>query len=81
MVVTRDRDISCQLIDFTPAPDIKRDVAAETLFRESAVKAVNMVTKFEIPDLPPLDTDKVVFDLDLKRVVDGPIGVDVASRK
>lgn len=81
MVVTKDRDISCQLIDFTPAPDIKRDVAAETLFRESAVKAVNMVTKFEIPDLPPMDTDKVVFDLDLKRVVDGPIGVDVASRK
>jgi hypothetical protein len=82
MVVTKDRDISCQLIDFTPAADIKRDVAAETLFRESAVKAVNMVTKFEIPDLPqPLDADKVVFDLDLKRVVDGPVGVDVASRK
>lgn len=82
MVVTRDRDISCQLIDFQPAADIKRDVAAETLFRESAVKAVNMVTKFEIPDLPqPLDADKVVFDLDLKRVVDGPVGVDVASRK
>ncbi len=81
MIVTKDRDIGCQLIDFTPAPDIKRDVAAETLFRESAVKAVNMVTKFEIPDLPPLDSDKVVFDLDLKRVVDGPVGVDVANRK
>ncbi len=82
MVVTKDRDIGCQLIDFTPAPDIKRDVAAETLFRESAVKAVNMVTKFEIPELPtPLDSDKVVFDLDLKRVVDGPVGVDVANRK
>ncbi len=81
MVVTKDRDIGCQLIDFTPAPDIKRDVAAEKLFRESAVKAVNMVTKFEIPDLPPLDSDKVVFDLDLKRVVDGPVGVDVATRK
>lgn len=81
MVVTKDRDIGCQLIDFTPAPDIKRDVAAETQFREAAVKAVNMVTKFEIPDLPPLDSDKVVFDLDLKRVVDGPVGVDVANRK
>ncbi|CAN5399712.1 hypothetical protein BH10CYA1_BH10CYA1_00280 [soil metagenome] len=82
MVVTKDRDIGCQLIDFVPAPDIKRDVAAETLFRESAVKAVNMVTKFEIPDLPtPLDSDKVVFDLDLKRLVDGPVGVDVANRK
>jgi hypothetical protein len=79
MVVTKDRDISCQLIDFKPATDT-RDVAAETLFRESAVKAVNMVTKFEIPDLPgPTESDKVVFDLDLKRVVDGPVGVDVAS--
>jgi hypothetical protein len=82
MVVTKDRDISCQLIDFQPATDIKRDAVAETFFRESALKAVRMVTKFEIPELPtPLDSDKVVFDLDLKRVVDGPVGVDVASSR
>jgi hypothetical protein len=82
MVVTKDRDISCQLIDFQPATDIKRDAVAETFFRESALKAVRMVTKFEIPELPtPLVSDKVVFDLDLKRVVDGPVGVDVASSR
>ncbi|HEY9676376.1 MAG TPA: hypothetical protein V6C76_00070 [Drouetiella sp.] len=80
MVVTKDREVGCQLIDFQPAPDIKRDQKAETKFRESAVKAVDMVTKFEIPDLPtPFNGDKVVFDLDLRRTVDGPGGVDIAS--
>lgn len=81
--VTAGRDLSCQLLDFYPAADMDRNVTAETAFRETAVRVVNSVNRFEIPELPPLSPDKKVvsFDVDLKRTVDGPAGIDVASAR
>lgn len=77
--ITTARDLSCRLVDFTPAEDMDRNVVAETAFREAAVKAVNSVRTFEIPELPPMQGhNRVTFDVEMKRTIDGPIGIDVA---
>jgi len=80
VTVTRVRDLSCQMVDFTPAPDIERNVLAETTFREAALRAVHLVNKFEIPDFPNNSSESsVTFDVQMKRLVGGKPGVDVAS--
>jgi hypothetical protein len=80
VTVTRDRMLVGKVTNFTPAVDVERDVAAETNFRESAVKAVNLVSQFEIPEFPPTaNVPAVTFEIDMKRDVDGPVGFDVAA--
>lgn len=80
VTVTRDRMVAGKVIEFTPAPDVERDAAAETSFKEAALNAVNLVSQFEIPEFPQeADTPSVTFDVDLKRDVDGPVGFDVAA--
>lgn len=79
VTVRADHDISAQVVNFTPAVDIERNIPRETDFRESAVNVVNSVGFFEIPDFPATKVDQVVFDIDLKRTVDGPGGVSVAG--
>jgi len=80
VTVTRDRELVGKVVAFTPAPDVERDVTAETSFREAAVKAVNLVSQFEIPEFPPTaEVPSVTFEVVMKRDVDGPVGFDVAA--
>jgi len=80
VTITRARTISCELAEFVPAPDLARDVTAETSFREAAVRAAKNVYGFEIPEFPPdAQQEQVTFDVQLKRTVDGPLGYKVAS--
>lgn len=75
VTVMADHNISARVLDYTAAPDMARDIPMETQFRETAVQIVNHIGFFEIPDFPSPGTDKVVFEIDLKRSVDGPTGV------
>ncbi|HEY9785080.1 MAG TPA: hypothetical protein V6D17_06735 [Candidatus Obscuribacterales bacterium] len=80
VTVESNRNVSCELVSFNPVPDISRDVTAETNFRESAVKAVKLVNRWEIPEFPSYsDRQSVTFEVELKRTVDGPCGIDVPS--
>jgi len=80
VTITRNRDLSCQVIDFFPAPYAERNVASETAFREAALGAVNLVGKFEIPEFPQTpDLQAVTFDVEMKRTVDGAVGFDIAA--
>ncbi len=80
VTVTKDRDMSCQVVDFAPAPYVSRDVPQETNFRETAVRCVNLVSKYEIPEFPKASTLKqVTFDVEMKRTVDGTSGFGIAS--
>lgn len=78
VTVKPDHDISGRVVDFTPAPDVERNVPRETEFRERAVGAIDNIGYFEIPNFPS-KTDQVVFDIDLKRLVDGPGGVSIVG--
>ncbi len=76
----RASGLSFQIVDFVPAPGVEREAAAETAFRETALRAVNQVTDYELPSFPESSTlDTVSFDVDMKRLVDGPQGFDVAT--
>lgn len=80
VTVTKDRMLAGKVVDFTPASDVERNAAEETAFRQAAIKAVNMVSEFEIPEFPSsADVPSVTFEVDMKREVDGPAGFDVAS--
>lgn len=80
VTVTKDRMVGGKVIDFTPAVDVERNVAAETAFKVAALNAVNLVSQFEIPEFPKnADAPSVTFEVDLKRDVDGPVGFDVAA--
>ena len=80
VTVTKSRDLSCQITDFTPAPDVVRDIGKETAFREAAVRAVNLVSRFEIPEFPQgSDLKKITFDVELKRTIDGSTPFSSAS--
>jgi len=79
VTVKADHDISGQVIEFTPAADIERNVQRETEFREMAVKIVDQIGFFEIPDFPNPPSSQVVFDIDLKRTVNGPTGISVVG--
>ena len=79
VTIDQARDVSGRLIDFTPAEGITPNPAAEIKFREAAVRAVNNVRPFEIPNLPPMmGRKKVTFDVEMSRKVDGPVGVNIA---
>ncbi len=80
VTVTRDRDLVGRVREFWPAADVARDVDEETDFRSEALKSVNLVSSFEIPEFPEgSDLPSVSFEVDLKRKVDGPTGFDVAG--
>ena len=77
VTVKANHDISGQVIEFTPVADIERNVQRETEFREMAVKIVDQLGFFEIPGFPNTPNSQVVFDIDLKRTVNGPTGSSV----
>jgi hypothetical protein len=79
VTVKADHEISARVVEFVPAADIDRNVPRETEFRETSVRIVNNIGFFEIPDFPTPQTEQVVFNIDLKRTVDGPTGVSIAG--
>jgi hypothetical protein len=79
VTLTPNQDVSCRLVDFTPAQGVERNIVAETKFREAAIRAVNNVRSYEIGNPPSADYKKVVFDVELSRTVNGPIGVYIES--
>lgn len=80
--ISRNRVMTCRVIDFTPIAAGERNTAAETDFRESALAAANGVSIFEIPEFPELAKEDIVsLDVVMRRSVDGPNGYSVASTK
>jgi hypothetical protein len=78
VTVTRARTIGATVVDFTPTTDIERNIQAETLFRETAIKTINNISDFEIPQFPQeADCQKVHFEVELKRSINGPTGVSI----
>jgi len=79
VTVKADHEISGKVTDFIPAPDIERNVAKETQFRETAVRVVDGIGFFELPNFPNVPAEQAVFDIELKRTVNGPAGIQVVG--
>ncbi|CAN5153632.1 hypothetical protein BH11CYA1_BH11CYA1_16950 [soil metagenome] len=79
VIIKPDHDIQGRVVEFVPAADVERNIPRETEFRETAVKIVDQVGFFEIPDFPKPPANQVTFDIDLKRTVDGPTGVSIVG--
>lgn len=79
VTIKPDHDISGRVVEFIPADDVERNIPRETEFRETAVKIVDQVGFFEIPDFPKPPANQVTFDIDLKRTVNGPTGVSIVG--
>jgi hypothetical protein len=80
VIVQKNRDVSCEVVDFTPVA--ARNVEQETEFRETAVNCVKSVNKFEIPQFPASsDLQEVSFDLNMRRTVETQPQIDVAAHK
>ncbi len=79
ITVKANHDINGRVVDFVAADGMERNIPRETKFRETAVKIVDRTGYFEIPDFPDSETKLVVFDIDLKRTVDGPTGVSIVG--
>ncbi|MBZ0187720.1 MAG: hypothetical protein K8F91_15855 [Candidatus Obscuribacterales bacterium] len=78
VLVDKNRNISGKVLDFMPAEGAQRDVKAETEFRESAIRSVNLISRFEIPEFPPdSKLEHVSFEVDMKRTVDGSAGFNI----
>jgi hypothetical protein len=72
------REIEARVLDFTPVEDT-RDAKRETQFRETALRAINSLERTSILDYPLQSSrQKIVFDLDMARSVNGPAGCQVA---
>lgn len=77
--ITRERNLSCRVVDFQPAKGAQRNGIYETVFREAALTAVKDVRTFEIPEFPPSPPrEAVTFDVELKHTIDGPVGIDIS---
>jgi hypothetical protein len=80
VIIQKNRDVSCEVVDFTPVA--ARNVEQETEFRETAVNCVKAINKFEIPQFPASsDLQEVSFDLNMKRTVETQPQIDVAAHK
>ena len=80
VTIGADKQVSAQIVDFTPAHDVERDPATEATFRETALRAIRLLTPDEIPPFPA-DTNmaKVTVDVDLQRDTSVGAGFDVAK--
>jgi hypothetical protein len=78
VTVWSSRDIECKIIDFSQAPDVQRDTARESAFRDSVLRAVNSLDRCAVLDFPLRATqNKIAFDLDMTRSVTGSAGYQV----
>jgi hypothetical protein len=81
--VYQSHDIDCEIAEFKPAADLKRDGRSEVSFREAAVRSVDGLNRsqvWEFPDLSPLPKE-VIIDLELKRKVGGAAGCTVTRAR
>jgi hypothetical protein len=82
VTVFRTHDIDCQVVDFTPAADAQRNIQAETVFRQDAIRSIYNLRRTEILGFPySTSKQKVTFELDMRREVNGPAGCDLKSIK
>ncbi|HEY9757057.1 MAG TPA: hypothetical protein V6C97_17965 [Oculatellaceae cyanobacterium] len=73
------REIEARVLNFTPVEEV-RDAKRETVFRETALRAINSLEKTSVLDYPIQSSrQKIVFDLDMARSVSGPSGCQVAA--
>jgi hypothetical protein len=80
VTISADKQVSAQIVDFTAAGDVQRDASTETTFRETALRAVRLLTPDEIPAFPAgADMAKVTVDVDLQRDATTNAGFDVAK--
>lgn len=81
ITVDQFRNLSCQVVGFRTAAYAESDSVSETAFRVTALRAVNDLSQYEIPELPQLPANKhsVTFDLEMSRAVNGPSGFIVAA--
>jgi hypothetical protein len=80
LTVTKYREIRCQVVGFSAAPDVERNGESEKAFREAALHSVRDVSMFEIPEFPANPPrEEVTFDIQMKRTVDGSAGYDVSA--
>jgi hypothetical protein len=78
VTVKNDWDLQCEVTAFTPVTDVPRDILKETSFRETAVRAVNLVDRDPVLAFPFMSQRKfVTFDIDMQRSVSGPAGCRV----
>ena len=79
--VSSARDLECRVVDFVAAPDILRDGAKETAFREAALKAVNSLDRCAVLEFPLHATNqRIRFDLNISRSADGPGCAEVVAQ-
>lgn len=81
ITVDQFRSLSCEVVGFRTAAYAEADSVSETAFRVTALRAVNDLSQYEIPELPPLPANKhaVTFDLEMSRAINGPTGFIVAA--
>ncbi len=80
VTVWTGRYIESRVLSFTPVADLTRDASKETAFRETALRAINSLSKTQVLDFPEgNERNKIVFDLDMTRSVNGPSGCTVAA--
>jgi hypothetical protein len=72
------QEVDCRIFEFKAAADLKRNASAESFFRDAALKSVNSIDKSAVCQFPAdQHPKKVVFDIQLTRLVDGPAGCEV----
>jgi len=79
ITVNRLHDVECKIVDFSPAADVQRDIAAESRFRDASLKSVsslngNPLWEFPVSKKPPR---QIVFDMQFKHGVGETAGCEV----
>jgi hypothetical protein len=75
----RTHDVDCKIEDFTPAADVKRDLNAETRFRDASLRSVSSLSRDPLWEFPVSQkTPKmIVFDMQFKHGVGEAAGCEV----
>jgi hypothetical protein len=79
ITVYRTHDVECKIVDFSPAADVQRDLAAESRFRDASLKSVSslngdLLWEFPVSKKPP---KQIVFDMQFKHGVGETAGCEV----
>jgi hypothetical protein len=75
----RTHDVDCKIEDFTPAADVKRDLNAETRFRDASLRSVSSLSRDPLWEFPigQNQPKKIVFDMQFKHGVGEAAGCEV----
>jgi len=78
ITVNKYRTVFCQCIGFEAAAGTAPSREQESAFRETAVSAINSLSRYEIPEFPAdTNCNEVNFTIEMKRTVDGAKGFQV----